>query len=50
MEKKLYVMPLIEVVRMEKPQLLSGSGVSSDDEVFDIVFGGTDTEGIIVPQ
>ena len=50
MEKKLYVMPLIEVVKIEKPQLLSGSGVSSDDEVYDIDYGGTDTEGIIAPQ
>ena len=36
MEKKLYMKPLMEVVLIGKPQLLAGSGVESDDDVYDV--------------
>ena len=54
MEKKLYVKPLIEVIKIGKPQLLSGSGVrgaSSPDQLFeDMDYGGVDIPGTIIPQ
>ena len=49
MEKELYMKPLMEVVLIGKPQLLSGSGVESDDE-YDIDYGGTDTSGTMDPD
>jgi len=50
MEKKLYMKPLMEVVLIGKPQLLAGSGVESNDDVYDIDYGGTDITGTIIPQ
>ena len=57
MEKKQYVTPQIEVVKIEKPQLLSGSGVrgasapNSPSSLFeDIDYGGVDVPGTIIPQ
>lgn len=50
MEKKQYMKPLMEVVLIGKPQLLAGSGVESDDDVYDIDYGGTDTGGTMNPQ
>ena len=53
MEKKLYVKPLIEVIKINKPQLLSGSGVrgASSNPLFeDMDYGGVDVPGTIIPQ
>lgn len=50
MEKKLYMKPQLEAVRIGAMQLLSGSGVESDDDVYDIDYGGTDGDGNIDPQ
>ena len=57
MEKKQYVTPQIEVVKIEKPQLLSGSGVrgasasSSPSSLFDDMgYGGMDGTGTVIPQ
>ena len=49
MEKKLYMKPEIEAVRIGVMQLLSGSGVKSDDDYY-IDYGGTDGDGSIDPQ
>ena len=50
MEKKLYEAPQLEVVKIDTVKLLSDSGVESDDEQFDIYYGGTDTGGTVDPQ
>lgn len=50
MEKQRYVKPQMEAIRTGAIQLLSGSGVQAEDELFNIEFGGIDEEGIVKPQ
>ena len=47
MKKKAYMMPAMQVVKIDNVQLLSGSGVTSDNG---IQFGGIDEEGTLDPS
>jgi hypothetical protein len=47
MKKKAYMMPAMQVVKIDNVQLLSGSGVTSENG---IGFGGVDEGGTLDPS
>ena len=46
MKKKAYMMPAMQVVKIDNVQLLSGSGVTSENG---ILYGGIDVDGLLDP-
>ena len=51
MNKKEYMTPAMETIKIQNVQILSGSGVGAvmDDASLDVLFGGVDVDGLLDP-
>ena len=48
--KKVYFAPQTEILEYMTEEMIAASGVTTDDETFDIGFGGIDIEGDLDPE
>ena len=48
--KKIYCTPVTDTIEIHPEQILAGSGVVSDDDVFNIDYGGVDEDGSSDPS
>ena len=50
--KKIYSEPTLEIVKLEMMQILAASDdvFIDDPDIEDVIYGGTDTEGILDPS
>jgi len=52
--KKIYSKPSVQVIEINTPQILAGSAnsnaVTMEDTSMDLIFGGVDGTGTIIPE